>query len=203
MLLSVLAGQKRYADITARSEDSVWRAFTHASEEELTAGMDKHLDASFAPLLAEQWILDVDATVKPLYRHQEDARAGYNHYNRYNPAKPGRPSHACQAMFIASLRMVLNVDVTAGDRTAPCYAQAGLWGWLDARERKDRLHDTGSEAQPTDGADRGADLQLVELVLALGTAGQARRSYDLAPAVSSWGGAQDRAWRTDQTHDHE
>lgn len=147
VLLSVLAGQKRYAHITAlrgdsvlpgllgvdclRSEDSVRRAFTHASEEALTAWMDKHLDASFAPLLAEQWILDVDATVKPLYGHQEDARVGYN------PAKPGRPSHAYQAMLIASLRMVLNVDVTAGDQTAPCYAQAGLWGWLDARERKD------------------------------------------------------------------
>ena len=77
-----------------------WRAFTHASEEDLTTWMDKHLDASFAPLLAEQWILDVDATVKPLYGHQEDARVGYN------PAKPGRPSHAYKAMFIASLPMV-------------------------------------------------------------------------------------------------
>ncbi len=47
--------------------------------------MDKHLDASFAPLLAERWILDVDATVKPLYGHQEEARVGYN------PVKPGRP----------------------------------------------------------------------------------------------------------------
>ena len=116
MLLSVLAGQKRFAHITAlrgesvlpgllgvdclRSEDSVRRAFTHASEEDLTTWMDKHLDASFAPLLAEQWILDVDATVKSLYGHQEDARVGYN------PAKPGRPSHAYQAMFIASLPMV-------------------------------------------------------------------------------------------------
>lgn len=146
VLLSVLAGHKRYAHITAlrgdsvmprllgveqlRSEDSVRRAFTHASEEQLTTWMDLHLDASFAPLLAEPWILDVDATVKPLYGHQEEARVGYN------PAKPGRPSHAYQAMFIASLRMVLNVDVTAGDQTAPCYARAGLWGWLDARERE-------------------------------------------------------------------
>ena len=63
----MLAGQKRYAHITALREDSVRRAFTHASEEDLTTWMDKHLDASFAPLLAEQWILDVDATVKPLY----------------------------------------------------------------------------------------------------------------------------------------
>ncbi len=47
--------------------------------------MDKHLDASFAPLLAEQWILDVKATVKPLYGHQEETRVGCN------PAKPGRP----------------------------------------------------------------------------------------------------------------
>ena len=29
------------------------------------------------------------------------------------------------------------MDVTAGDQPAPCYAQAGLWGWLDARECED------------------------------------------------------------------
>ena len=85
VLLSVLAGHKRYAHITAlrgdsvmprlpgveqlRSEDCVRRAFTHASEEQLTTWMDLHLDASFAPLLAEPWILDVDATVNPLYCH--------------------------------------------------------------------------------------------------------------------------------------
>ena len=51
-----------------RSEDCVRRAFTNASEEQLTTWMDLHLNASFAPLLAEPWILDVDATVKPLYR---------------------------------------------------------------------------------------------------------------------------------------
>src|SRR3954467_3794321 len=42
----------------------------------------RHLDET--PLLGVPWILDVDATVKPLFGHQEGAG--------YNPHKPGRPS---------------------------------------------------------------------------------------------------------------
>jgi len=147
VLLSVLAGHKRYAHITAlrgdnvlpdllgvkklRSEDSVRRAFQHASDEALTTWMDVHLNESFAPLLSEGWILDVDATVKPLYGQQEEARLGYN------PTKPGRPSHCYQAMFISSIRMILNVDVQAGNQTASAYALPTLWGWLESRQRKD------------------------------------------------------------------
>ena len=37
-------------------------------------------------LLDKPWVLDIDATVKPLYGRQEGAELGYN------PAKPGRPS---------------------------------------------------------------------------------------------------------------
>jgi hypothetical protein len=75
--------------------------------------------------------LDVDATVKTLYGRQEEARVGYN------PMKPGRPSHVYQVMVLAAAKLVLNVDVQAGNLTASEYAQPTLWGWLDARDRKD------------------------------------------------------------------
>ena len=73
----------------------------------------------------EAWALDVDTTVKPLYGHQEEARVGYN------PQKPGRPSHAYHSYFIANLRMVMDVEVAAGNETAASYAQPELWSLLD------------------------------------------------------------------------
>ena len=146
VLLSVLAGHRRYAHITSiradgvlpqllgverlRSEDAVRRAFQQGAEEDYTLWMDRQLNVTFEPLLDEEWILDIDATVKTLYGKQEEARVGYN------PTKPGRPSHSYHAYLIAKLRMVLNVDVHAGNQTASEYAQPGLWGWLDARERE-------------------------------------------------------------------
>ena len=33
------------------------------------------------------WVMDIDATIKPLYGHQEGAEIGYN------PHKPAHPSH--------------------------------------------------------------------------------------------------------------
>ena len=46
-------------------------------------------------LFSEEWVLDVDGTVKTLYGKQEEARVDYN------PTKPGRPSHVYHAYFIA------------------------------------------------------------------------------------------------------
>ena len=51
--------------------------------------------------------------------------------------KPGRPSHVYQGMVLAAAKLVLNVDVQAGNLTASEYAQPTLWGWLESRERKD------------------------------------------------------------------
>jgi hypothetical protein len=87
--------------------------------------LKKHLKASYEPLLEEAWALDVDTTVKPLYGHQEDAKVGYN------PQKPGRPSHAYHSYFIANLRMVMDVEVQAGNQTAASFAQPELWSMLD------------------------------------------------------------------------
>ena len=141
ILLSVLAGHWRYAHISALrsdgvnpgllgmtkvcSEDSVRRALLALKEQESELWLKQHLTASYEPLLEEPWALDVDTTVKVLYGHQEDAKVGYN------PQKPGRPSHAYHSYFIANLRMVVDVEVQAGNQTATSFAQPGLWSLLD------------------------------------------------------------------------
>jgi hypothetical protein len=141
ILLSVLAGHRRYAHITGlrfdgvnpqllgmsrvASEDSVRRAFSKAEETECAAWLTRHLRISYEPLLREAWILDIDTTVKPLYGHQEGAVKGYN------PGKPGRPSHAYHTYFAANIRLVLDVEVQAGNQTASSYAQPELWKFLD------------------------------------------------------------------------
>src|ERR1017187_7876838 len=107
------------------SEDSVRRAMKAMDEGDSGRGLKKHLKASYEPLLQEPWVLDVDTTLKPLYGHQQDAKVGYN------PTKPGRPSHAYHSYFVGNIRMVLDMEVQAGNQTAPLYAQPELWAFLD------------------------------------------------------------------------
>jgi hypothetical protein len=141
ILLSVLAGHWRYSHMNALrgdgvnpellgmtkvvSEDSVRRALSALNEDESAQWLKAHLKASYEPLLEEPWALDVDTTVKLLYGHQEEAKVGYN------PQKPGRPSHAYHSYFIANLRLVMDVEVQAGNQTAASFAQPALWGLLD------------------------------------------------------------------------
>ena len=100
-----------------RSEDSVRRAFQQGEDDQpYTNWTRKQLAASYEPLLSEPWILDMDATVKPLYGHPEAAVKGYH------PRKPGRPSPVYHTYFMAALRMVLEVEVQAGNQTASQFA---------------------------------------------------------------------------------
>jgi hypothetical protein len=140
-MLSVLAGHKRYAHITALrndgvlpellgmekivSEDAVRRGFKAIAENKGQPWLQRHLDYCTAPLLSEPWVLDMDSTVKPLYGHQEGAALGYN------PKKPGRPSHVYHTYTIAGLRLVLDADVVAGNQHASSHAAPGLWALLD------------------------------------------------------------------------
>jgi len=142
IVLSVLAGQNRYTHITSLrsdevtakvmgmgkicSEDSVRRAFQEQDSEAIAGWMRAHLRRVWAPLVCEPWILDVDTTVKPLYgRSQEGAVVGYN------PEKPGRPSHACHTYFMASTRIVLDVEVQPGNQTASRFSAPGLFAFID------------------------------------------------------------------------
>jgi len=101
------------------SEDAVRRAFAAIDEDDGAVCCDGISIIGSAPLLAEPWILDIDTTVKPLYGHQEGAVIGYN------PKKPGRPSHSYHTYSMAGVRLVLDVDVVAGNEhtsniRAPC-----------------------------------------------------------------------------------
>ena len=141
VMLSVLAGHRRYAHITTLrcdpvnppllgmakvvSEDAVRRALGKIEEEAGRAWLQEQLDYCTRPLLGEPWILDVDTTVKPLYGHQEGAVLGYN------PKKPGRPSHTYHSYMLANLRLVLEVEVQAGNQHAAKHSAPGLWTLLD------------------------------------------------------------------------
>ena len=113
-----------------RSEDAVRRAFLKGEAAEYAQWLHTHPEHSYEELLKEPWILDMDGTVKPLYGEREQAVRGYN------PTKHGQPSPVYQTYFIAAIRMVLEVEVQAGNQTASLYAQPGLWAWLDRRPRE-------------------------------------------------------------------
>lgn len=147
LLLSILAGHKRYAHITTirsdrvnpellgmkeiASEDSVRRALAAMDDVEAIAWADRHLANSTRPVLAlAPWILDTDNTVKCLYGKQEGA------VKSYNPKKPGRPSHSYHSYFMANTRMALGVEVEAGDKHTGKHVSVGLWQLLDGMPRE-------------------------------------------------------------------
>jgi hypothetical protein len=141
VLLSVLAGHRRYAHITALrgdgvnapllgmrkvvSEDAVRRALGKIAEDAGVAWLREQLEYCTRPLLGERWVLDVDTTVKPLYGHQEAAEVGYN------PTKRGRPSQVYHSYLMAELRLVLEVEVASGREQSSKHAAPGLWALLD------------------------------------------------------------------------
>ena len=140
-LLSVLSGHNRYAHITSLindqvntqlldmrkvvSDDSARRALKRIDETDGVIWLQNHLQHCYEPLLTQDWILDADVTVKPLYGRQEGAQIGYN------PHKRGRPSHAYHTYMVANLRLILDVEVQAGNCTASSHSAPGLWALLD------------------------------------------------------------------------
>ena len=173
LLLSILSGHTRYAHITRLmgdsvnakllgmskvvSDDCVRRALKRMVEETGIFWLQEHLYRCYSPLLSQPWILDIDVTVKPLYGKQEGAVVGYN------PHKPGRPSHTYHTYMFANLRLVLDVEVQAGNQSAAVYSAPGLWALL---ERMPRTQwpifirgdcDWGNEAIMTAAEERGVD----------------------------------------------
>ena len=92
------------------SEDALRRSLAKIDEPAGMQWLQTHLDYCVRPLLDEPLVLDVDATIKPLYGHQESAVVGYN------PRKPGRPSHCYHTYMLSDLRLVLRVEVHPGDQ---------------------------------------------------------------------------------------
>lgn len=142
LLLSVLAGHNRYAHLTALrfdtvtpkvlgmgkvvSEDSARRSLVRLDREEAQDWQCRHLRACWEPLLGEDWILDIDSTVKTVYGKQEGAQVGYN------PHKPGRPSHTYHTYWIARIRICLDVEVRPGKEHAGKHGMPGLWKLIDS-----------------------------------------------------------------------
>ncbi len=140
-MLSVLSGHKRYSHVTTIrcdgvnpgllgmnkviSEDALRRVLAALPEAEGVAWLDGHLGESVSPLLDAPWILDIDTTIKPLYGKQEGAVVSYN------PKKPGRPSHSYHTYLMAGLRLVLGVEVKAGNEHTGSHSLPGLLQLLD------------------------------------------------------------------------
>jgi len=141
LMLSILAGSKRYAHIAGVrgdavaaqalglnkivSEDSVRRALKAIEPQVAQTWMHQALQASVAHALDRAWILDMDATIKTLYGHQQGAEIGYN------PHKPGRPSHALHTYWVGNLRLVLDMHLRSGKQHSSAHAKEGLAKLLD------------------------------------------------------------------------
>ena len=141
LMLGLLAGHRRYAHITALrgdavaaqclgmnkvvSEDALRRALERMDEAASAAWMRPALMHSVREALDKPWVLDIDASIKPLYGRQEGAELGYN------PSKPARPSHVLHTFWVGNLRLVLDVQVSSGKQHTSAHAKAALGRLLD------------------------------------------------------------------------
>jgi Transposase DDE domain group 1 len=144
-ILSILAGHRRYAHVTTLrcdnvlpelmglskivSEDSLRHGLQAIPEAKGLRWQQLHIDQCTHPLLSENYIIDIDSTVKPLYGHQEGAVIGYN------PKKPGRPSHVHHTYMLAGLRLVLGVETAPGNEHTGSHSVVGLWKLIDGIPR--------------------------------------------------------------------
>lgn len=200
VLLSVLSGHHRYSHMTTVrsdsvnpellgmskvvSEDAVRRGFKQMDESAGTAWLTEHLRRCSAAALSLPWILDGDTTVKPLYGHQEGAVVGYN------PQKPGRPSHAYHSYVMANTRLVLEVEVHAGNRTATNYSAPALRQLLGRTPR--RYWPTffrGDSGWGTDGFMSTAESMGLPYLVKLRLTRNVRRLIERAFARGDWADA--------------
>ena len=140
-MLLILSGHWRYAHVNAMradgvnpgllgmsgvvAEDTLRRALKAIDERSGTEWLERHIGRTVLGLLEAPWILDVDVTIKPLYGKQQGTVVGYN------PHKPGRPSHAYHSYQGSGLRLVLGVDVLAGNESHANHTLPGLVKLLD------------------------------------------------------------------------
>jgi hypothetical protein len=141
LLLGLLAGDRRYAHITALrgdavaaqalgmtkvvSEDALRRALERIDDAASAAWMRPSLQHSVREALDRPWVLASTPASSPLYGRQEGAEIGYN------PAKPMRPSHVLHTFLAANLRLVLDVQVSSGKQHTSGHAKTALGRLLD------------------------------------------------------------------------
>jgi hypothetical protein len=209
VMLSMLAGHRRYAHITTLrcdpvnpsllgmrkvcSEDSVRRGLATIGEAKGLPWLQNHLDYCTAPLLGEPWVLDMDSTVKTLYGNQEGAEIGYN------PHKPGRPSHAYHTYMLSSLRLVLRVDVLPGDQYNVAHATDGLWKLLDhlGPDRRPALL-RGDKSWGIERVMARAEQERLPYLFRLRLTANVRRDFDRAMRQSDWADA-GQGWQGKET----
>ena len=107
------------------SEDSVRRALLAMVPAASEPWMRGALMSSVREALERPWVLDMDATIKPLYGRQEGAEIGYN------PHKPGRPSHVLHTFWVGNLRLVLDAVLSSGKQHTSGHAKAAMGRLLD------------------------------------------------------------------------
>ena len=148
LVLSMVAGGLRYAHVNALrydgvnpellgmkrvcSDDSVRRAVARLDAEEAEQWLCRQLEYVWRPLLQQDWILDVDTTVKPLYGRQEGAQVGYS------PHKRGRPAQVIHVYEMGTTRLVLEAEVVAGKQHHSQYGLPGLERSLDRLAEAER-----------------------------------------------------------------
>lgn len=147
-LLSIVSGHWRYAHVSAMrcdgvnpgllgmsgvvAEDTLRRALKAIDESAGSEWLKRHIGCTVLGLLDCPWILDVDVTIKPLYGKQQGAVLGYN------PHKPGRPSHAYHSYQVSGLRLMLGVDVLAGNESHVNHTLPGLLRILEGLPNEKR-----------------------------------------------------------------
>ena len=104
--------------------DSVRRNFASIPEGKALPWVWRENLRLLQDVIAEDYILDLDPTVKPLYGHQEGAEFGYS------PQKPGRPSHCYHTLCIAKLRLTLAAVVHPGNETSGTHSRSMLAEYL-------------------------------------------------------------------------
>ena len=204
-MLSMLSGHKRYAHITALrsdpvlpellgmtkivSEDAVRNGLKAMPEKEGAEWVQKHIDACVAPLLGEDYIIDIDTTVKLLYGHQEGAVVGYN------PKKPGRPSHVLHTYMLAGPRLVMGVEMAPGNEHTGKHCVPGLWALIDRTPRDcwPRLL-RGDSGIGSEGVMREAEQRDIDYVFKLRLTSNVKRLIKKAFAYSGWRDA-GQGWR--------
>jgi hypothetical protein len=207
-LLSILSGHWRYAHVSAIrvdgvnpgllgmsavvSEDTLRRGLKAIDEKAGSEWLKRHIGCTVLGLLEVPWILDVDVTVKPLYGKQQGAVVGYN------PHKPGRPSHAYHSYQVSGLRLMLGVDVLAGNESHANHTLPGLMNLLDglAANQRPKLvrGDAGLAGEPMLKAleDRGQNY-LFKLRLTTNVKRYIEKLFweqDWHPAGQGWQGRQ-------------